>query len=324
MSTKQQYLMKYKNIEKPKAPKLKKKKKAKNSLMILDEDETGFQDEDEEEVYVEKDFSTQFKQSGAGWEVVQDGERKSSENSGIERDSRSDTKRRSPSPSPERKLHTRRSPSPSPERPRRSPSTSPERPRRRKSPSPSPERPSGRRGSPSPSPERNREAQSLSREDAQQPYVPQETVYRDKSGKIIYIAAQKAELEAEKKRKEAEQASKVVWGSGLVQKQVEEQKKHRLNVEKSSGFAVFADDEERNAQLKQKVLWGDTMASLTVKKSKRAVYNGPSEPNRFGIAPGYRWDGIDRGNGFELKLFRSKHEIQEAQAAFQTWAQEDM
>lgn len=53
--------------------------------------------------------------------------------------------------------------------------------------------------------------------------------------------------------------------------------------------------------------WNDPAANFLTTKKKSASsaprmprYQGPSPaPNRFGIPPGYRWDGVDRGNGFE-------------------------
>ena len=54
-------------------------------------------------------------------------------------------------------------------------------------------------------------------------------------------------------------------------------------------------------------------------------YKGPApEPNRFGIRPGYRWDGVDRGNGFERKYFQSISKKKAVSSEAYKWSTEDM
>ncbi|KAJ7928482.1 Pre-mRNA-splicing factor of RES complex-domain-containing protein [Mycena leptocephala] len=63
----------------------------------------------------------------------------------------------------------------------------------------------------------------------------------------------------------------------------------------------------------------------TRKRARKPEYTGPPPPpNRFGIKPGYRWDGVDRGNGFEKKLFQSINQKKRTGLESYQWSAEDM
>ncbi|KAI0596848.1 Pre-mRNA-splicing factor of RES complex-domain-containing protein [Biscogniauxia sp. FL1348] len=153
-----------------------------------------------------------------------------------------------------------------------------------------------------------------------------ETVYRDATGRRVDVAMKRAELrrEAEAARAKQEQAARDLRGDA----QVEEARRRREALDDAAlmGVARGADDEDMNRELKGKVRWGDTMAQFIggsgggkevvtaaagagKKKSSstkgRPIYQGAWAPNRYQIRPGYRWDGVDRSNGFEAERFKA-------------------
>jgi pre-mRNA-splicing factor CWC26 len=142
----------------------------------------------------------------------------------------------------------------------------------------------------------------------------EETVYRDATGRRIDVSMRRAEArrvaaEAEEKERQAKEALK-----GEVQQEEARRRREQLEDAKLMSFARTADDEDMNQEMKDQERWNDPMAQfLTEKKAptgkgkskRRPVYNGAAPPNRYGIKPGYRWDGVDRGNGSEAKRFRA-------------------
>ncbi|KAF2006907.1 hypothetical protein P154DRAFT_517362, partial [Amniculicola lignicola CBS 123094] len=140
-----------------------------------------------------------------------------------------------------------------------------------------------------------------------------ETIYRDASGRIINVAKKRAEEvkkaeDAEKAKLELERQAR-----GDVQLAEAAKKREALQGAKHLGVARYADDAELNDELKEKERWGDVALGFTKKKKAgksvtgKPLYKGSSAPNRYGIRPGHRWDGVDRSNGFEVKWFKAQN-----------------
>lgn len=163
----------------------------------------------------------------------------------------------------------------------------------------------------------------------------QETIYRDASGRIINVAMKRAELRAKAEEEERKKQEELENRKGDVQKREKEERMQALKDVKVEGVARHADDERMNAELKERERWNDPMAQLlaTMKasgksksgkgKSSRRSYLGAAEPNRYGIRPGWRWDGVDRSNGFEKKWFQARNAAKDREALQYAWQMDE-
>lgn len=162
-----------------------------------------------------------------------------------------------------------------------------------------------------------------------------QTVFRDKSGKRRDLETEREE----QKRKAAEKALKdekyAQWGKGLVQSQMQHQRLEDAVNEAQKPLARHRDDEDLDRMLREQEREGDPMAAMLRRKKdrnskaqgikERPRYKGPMPPpNRFNLLPGYRWDGVDRSNGFEKKRYTRISEKQAVQEEAYKWSVEDM
>ncbi|RAH41535.1 putative cell cycle control protein (Cwf26) [Aspergillus brunneoviolaceus CBS 621.78] len=158
----------------------------------------------------------------------------------------------------------------------------------------------------------------------------QETIYRDASGRIINVALKRAEArraEEEKKLKE-EEAREALMGD--VQRQQREERRQQLQEAKAMPLARTAEDDELNDELKARQRWNDPAAQFLTKTAGpgtsvtgKPLYKGAFQPNRYGIRPGHRWDGVDRSNGFEKEWFAARNRKGRLEALDYEWQMDE-
>lgn len=141
-----------------------------------------------------------------------------------------------------------------------------------------------------------------------------ETIYRDASGRIINVAMKRAEARQAAAAAAAKMKAEVEAAKGDIQRAEASFNKKKLEDAKFIPLARYVDDVEMNDELRDQQRWNDPAAGFLEEKTKKKnagkksvsgkpLYAGSGPPNRYGIRPGYRWDGVDRGNGFEKKYF---------------------
>uniref|UniRef100_A0A3P8UD05 BUD13 homolog n=1 Tax=Amphiprion percula TaxID=161767 RepID=A0A3P8UD05_AMPPE len=159
-----------------------------------------------------------------------------------------------------------------------------------------------------------------------------QTVFRDKSGKRRDLDSEREEQKKKAGIKAAKDEKYAQWGKGLAQNQMHQQKLEDAVIEAQKPLARHYDDEDLDRMLREQEREGDPMAAMLRRKKDRNPkaqekprYKGPAPPpNRFNIPPGYRWDGVDRSNGFEQKRYMRISDKKAGQEAAYKWSVEDM
>jgi pre-mRNA-splicing factor CWC26 len=155
----------------------------------------------------------------------------------------------------------------------------------------------------------------------------EETVYRDATGRRIDISMRRAEARREADALAAKEKAEKEAQLGDVQLALKAQRKEELEEARFMPLARTIDDEDLNRELKSQQRWNDPAAQFMKSKeegrsvSGKPVYKGAAPPNRYGIRPGYRWDGVDRGNGWEAERFKAQNRrgrLKELDFAWQT------
>ncbi|XP_023656191.2 BUD13 homolog [Paramormyrops kingsleyae] len=162
-----------------------------------------------------------------------------------------------------------------------------------------------------------------------------QTIFRDKSGKRRNIDQEREEQQKKAGEKAERDMKYFEWGKGVAQGQMQQQNVQDALKEVDKPLARHIDDEDLDRMLRDQEREGDPMAAMLRKKKEKDSqrkgvkekprYKGPAPPpNRFNIMPGYRWDGVDRSNGFEKQRYSRMAEQKAVQEVAYKWSVEDM
>mmetsp|Transcript_98345 Transcript_98345/g.278112 ORF Transcript_98345/g.278112 Transcript_98345/m.278112 type:complete len:314 (+) Transcript_98345:76-1017(+) len=154
-----------------------------------------------------------------------------------------------------------------------------------------------------------------------------ETVYRSRGDGSLISREAWAEEQTKKRKKRLSEypEQELEWGGGLKQQYNKEQEMEELSRIAAQPFARYEPDEKYTEELKGRQDWHDPMKNQRDDDMDRGLQGDKSGPreeqairkkpkcphapwlNRFGILPGYRWDGKIRGNNYEQKWLENKN-----------------
>lgn len=179
---------------------------------------------------------------------------------------------------------------------------------------------------------KRREAEHFSKLSKEITGEGQATIVRDKMGRKRNLEVEAVEKREEEMKQREINEKYAKWGKGLKQVEDHEERLKSDLHEMQKPLARYADDADLDKQLREQEREGDPMLKYIkqkqIKEGKRKPdppqYQGSYAPNRFGIKPGHRWDGVDRSNGYEKKWYEAQNAKVALQEDAYKWSTADM